>query len=161
MSIKIRVTVPEDVELLKKWLAEPGVLRWFPMFDQREIDDAARIWASYGKLGACFTAEWDNEPCGIANLYIQPYKKLSHQCLFAIIVSENFRNKGIGGALLDHIMKVGKEQFHLEYIHLEVYDGNPAINLYRRKGFVEYGVQKHFIKDSGEYINKIMMQRYL
>ncbi len=159
--ISIRVTKPEDAAPLKEWLFEPGVLRWFPMFDEREVDDAVRIWVSYAKYEACFTAEWEGVPCGIANFYLQPYKKLAHQCLFAIIVAEKFRNKGIGTALLSHLVKTGKEKFKIETLHLEVYEGNPAIHLYQRMGFKEYGVEPKFIKEKGEYISKIMMQKHL
>ncbi len=160
-NMHIRLTQPEDAEHLKTWLFEPGVLRWFPMFDEREVDDAVRIWIGYAKYEACFTIEWDGVPCGIVNLYLQPYKKLAHQCLFAIIVSEKFRNKGIGTVLLSYLMKVAKEKFKIEILHLEVYEGNPAIHLYQRMGFTQYGVETHFIKDQGEYISKIMMQKYL
>ncbi len=161
-NLTIRVTdIEKDSPHLKSWLFEPGVLRWFPMFDEREVDDAVKIWVSYAKYEACFTIECDGVPCGVANLYLQPYKKLSHQCLFAIVVSEKFRNKGIGKELLTHLMKSAKEKFNIEILHLEVYEGNPAIRLYRRMGFIEYGVEKHFIRDNAEYISKIMMQKYL
>lgn len=160
--ITIRPTKPEDdAGPLKQWLMEPGVLRWFPMLDEREVDDSVRIWVSYAKHGACLTADWNNEACGMANLYIQPYKKLAHQCLFAILVSEKQRNKGVGTALLNELMKLAKEKFHIEILHLEVYKGNPAIHLYQRAGFKEYGEQPRFIKEKNEYITKIMMQRYL
>lgn len=157
----IRVTQPEDAPLLKSWLFEPGVLRWFPMMDEREVDDAVKIWVGYGKYEACFTAEYEGTACGMANLYLQPYKKLAHQCLFAIIVSEKFRNKGIGTQLLNYLMKTAKEKFKIELLHLEVYEGNPAIHLYQRAGFTVYGTEKHFIKDKGEYISKTMMQKSL
>ncbi|MFI5334913.1 MAG: GNAT family N-acetyltransferase [Chlamydiales bacterium] len=160
-KIRIRVTKPEeDAPHLKRWLSEPGVLRWFPMYDEREIDDAVRIWVGYSKFEACFTAEWEGEPCGIANFYLQPYKKLAHQCLFAIIVSEKHRNKGVGAALIDYLLQ-SAPKFKIEILHLEVYDGNPAIRLYRRKGFVEYGVEPRFIKENGQYTSKIMMQKTL
>lgn len=160
-KIRIRVTRPdEDAPHLKSWLSDPKILRWFPMFDEREIDDAVRIWVGYSKYEACFTAEWEGEPCGIVNYYLQPYKKLSHQCLLAIIVSEKYRNKGVGTALLNHLIQ-NAPKFNLEILHLEVYEGNPAIHLYKRLGFVEYGIESRFIKDRGEYISKIMMQKVL
>ena len=159
MNLTIRLTRPEeDAPHLKSWLMEPGILRWFPMFDEREVDDSVRIWVSYAKLEACFTAEWEGEPCGMANYYLQPYKKLAHQCLFAIIVAEKHRNKGIGTALVQELISRAKSH-KLETLHLEVYDGNPAIHLYQRMGFVQYGVEPRFIKERGEYIAKIMMQR--
>jgi putative acetyltransferase len=159
--LSIRFTKEEDAPFLTKWLTDPVILRWFPMLNDREIEDAVRIWMGYCKYEATLTAEWEGKPCGMANLYLQPYKKLAHQCLFAIIVEESYRGKGIGTALLQDLMKLAKEKFRIEMLHLEVYEGNPAIHLYQRLGFKEFGFQKHFIKEKGEYLGKIFMQKFL
>lgn len=161
MSIHIRLTKPEDTENLKKWLFSGNAIQWFPMINEKEIDDAARIWVSYAKLEAGITAEWEGIACGMANLYIQPYKKLAHQCLFSIIVDHEYRNKGVGAALITHLKHYAKERFKIEVLHLEVYDGNPAIRLYERMGFKKYGQQERFIKDQGRYVTKICMQQTL
>lgn len=140
---------------------QPGSRDWFPLYDLREVEDAARIWVSYYKMGALVTALCDGVPCGIANLYIQPYKKLAHQCLFAIIVDQKYRGRGIGTKLLGDLIELGRNTFHLKMIHLEVYEGNPAIHLYERMGFAQYGAQPHFIKEAGRYLTKIFMQKKL
>lgn len=158
-EIATRFADDSDYDRLISWLKQPGVLRWFPLHDQREIEDAAKIWMTNAKQKAVLTALYNGEPCGIATLYIQPFKKLAHQSLFAIIVDENYRNRGVGKKLLTDLIALGKERFKLELIHLEVYDGNPAVHLYERMGFKEYGFQRHFIKDKGEYIGKRLMQR--
>lgn len=160
-KLEIRFTVPEDAPLLTEWLSEPNILRWFPMIDAREIEDAVKIWIGYAKYEAAITALWDGEPCGMSTLYLQPYKKFAHQCLFSIIAKKEFRGKGVGTFLLENLMKLAKEKFRIEILHLEVYEGNPAINLYRRVGFEEFGKQDHFIKENGEYLSKTFMQKYL
>ena len=159
--LTIRMAEDGDQKYLIEWLLQPGVLRWFPLSDVREVEDAARIWISYAKQNAVLTALWNGVPCGIANLYLQPYKKLSHQCLFAIIVDEVYRGKGVGRRLMEELMILAKERFKLELLHLEVYEGNPAVHLYRNLGFTEYGRQRHFIKDEGQYLAKILMQKAL
>lgn len=159
--LKIRLTKLEDAPHLLQWLSEPEILRWFPMFDAREIEDATRIWVGYSKIEAGLTAEWDNEPCGMANLYIQPYKKLAHTCLFSIIVKNGMRGKGVGRALIEQLKKHAKEKFKIEILHLEVYDGNPASHLYERTGFKEFGRQSRFIKEDGKYVAKVFMQQEL
>jgi RimJ/RimL family protein N-acetyltransferase len=161
VPLKIRFGEESDQKYLMEWFLQPGVLEWFPLTGLREIEDAARICMSYVKQGALLTAVWDGIPCGIANLYLQPYKKLAHQALFAILVDERYRGKGVGTRLLEDLIALGKERFHLELIHLEVYEGNPAIRLYQRFGFEEYGVEKRFVKDQGRYLNKIMMQKVI
>lgn len=159
IEITTRFTEESDYDLLVTWLMRPGVLRWFPLYDLREVEDAVRIWIYHTKQSAVLTALVDGVPCGVAVLYLQPFKKLAHQCLFAIVVDEPYRGRGVGTKLLTDLMALGKERFQLTMLHLEVYDGNPAIHLYRRLGFEQYGFQRCFIKDNGEYIGKIMMQR--
>jgi len=160
-GLHFRPTKLEDAPALTSWLSDPEILRWFPMFDMREIEDAVRIWVGYARLEAGITAEYNGEPVGMANLYIQPYKKLVHTCLFSIIVKSDLRGKGIGSALIEELLKLAKEKFHIEILHLEVYDGNPARRLYERAGFKEFGRQNKFIKENGKYIAKIFMQKKL
>ncbi|MBY0528583.1 MAG: GNAT family N-acetyltransferase [Rhabdochlamydiaceae bacterium] len=160
-ELTFRVSSPDDAPHLIKWLSDPSILRWFPMLDAREIEDSVRIWLGYARIGANLTVEYNGIPCGMANLYIQPYKKLAHTCLFAIIVQDEYRGKGIGGALLNELSKLAREKFQIEILHLEVYEGNPAKKLYERFGFKEFGKQTHFIKDSGKYTAKILMQKKL
>ena len=159
--LTFRLTNQDDAPPLLQWLSDPKVLQWFPMYDAREIEDAVRIWVGYSRIEAGVTALWDGVPCGMANLYIQPYKKQAHTCLFSIIVKENMRGKGVGKGLLEHLMKHAKDRFKIEILHLEVYDGNPAKHLYERLGFKEFGRQSRFIKEDGKYTAKIFMQRKL
>lgn len=159
--IEIRPASETEAPYLTKWLSDPVILRWFPMTDAKEIEDAVKIWLGYSKFQACFTAYVDGIPVGMSTLYLQTYQKFAHQCLFAIIVDENYRNRGIGKALLEHMMKAAKDQFKIEVLHLEVYEGNPAKRLYERMGFTEFGRQPKFIKMDGEYLDKIMMQKDL
>ncbi|MGE5196858.1 MAG: N-acetyltransferase family protein [Anaerolineae bacterium] len=160
-DVEIRLTEAQDAPYLTSWLKEPGILRWFPMFDDREIDDGVNVWINYAKLQAALTADYKGVPCGMAVLYLQPYVKLAHQCVLAIIVSSQHRGKGVGTLLLQALMRLAKDKFDMEMLHLEVYQGNPAIHLYRRLGFEEFGYQSHFIKDNDEYIGKIYMQKIL
>ncbi len=157
--LTFRLTSIEDTPFLLRWLSDPQILRWFPMFDAKEIEDAVRIWIGYSRIEAGITADWNGEAVGMANLYIQPYKKLAHTCLFSIIVKEDMRGKGVGKALIEHLIKHAKEKFKIEILHLEVYEGNPAKHLYDRTGFKEFGCQTRFIKEDGKYIAKIFMQK--
>ncbi len=159
--LSFRLTNQDDAPFLAKWLSDPNILCWFPMCDAREIEDSVRIWIGYSKIESGITALWNGVPCGMANLYIQPYKKQAHTCLFSVIVQEEMRGKGVGKGLLEHLMKHAKEKFKIEILHLEVYEGNPARRLYDRLGFKEFGRQSRFIKENGKYSGKIFMQKYL
>lgn len=157
----IRYTELTDDLYLKEWLKEPGVLRWFPMHNEIEVDDAVKHWIGFSKFKCSLTVLYKGEPCGLSTLYLMPYKKIAHQCLLSIIVAQEHRGKKVGSLLLNNIMHLAKEHFRIEYLYLEVYESNPAIHLYRKFGFKEVGTQPHFIKEEGNYYAKIIMERAL
>lgn len=160
-KIEIRYTDPSDAKYLKEWLSEPGILRWFPMFDEVEIDDAVMRWIGFHRYKCSLTAVRNGIPCGLTTLYLQPYRKLAHQCEFGIIVGGGNRGFGIGGLLLKNLMHLAKENFRIELLHLQVYAENPAMRLYRRFGFREFGRQTHWIKDNGVFVGRVFMERFI
>lgn len=160
-GLKIRYTVSEDAGPLHEWLLEPGILKGFPMKDPPEIEDAVKHWIGFAKYKSSLTATIDDKAVGIATLCLMPYRKIAHQCLLSIIVSKETRGKGVGTLLINNLLHLAKKNFGIEVVYLEVYEGNPAVSLYHRFGFTEIGFQKHFMKDDGEYIGKVVMQRVL
>lgn len=161
-ELQIRYTDLSDAKHLRQWLNEPEVGRWFPMDDQVEIDDAVNRWIGFSRYKCSLTAVKDGIPCGITTLYLQPYRKLAHQCEFGIIVGHDYRGKGVGTELLKNLMHLAKKQFRIELLHLQVYADNPAIRLYSRMGFKEFGRQNQWIKErDGTYTGRVFMERFL
>ncbi len=165
MSIKkkelfVRPTQLEDALELKKWLLDQEVAPYFPMQDQVEIEDAANRWVGFCRYRCSLTAVEDDHPIGLCTLYLQPYRKLMHQSEFGIIVSPTHRGSGIGTRMLKALFELAKRDFSLSLIHLQVYQGNPAIRLYERMGFREFGRQSKWIKESnGSYRGRIFMEK--
>lgn len=161
-GVEIRYTELADAKYLKQWLSDPSVARWFPMYDQVEIDDATNRWISFYRYKCSLTAVKDGIPCGLTTLYLQPYRKLAHQCEFGIIVSPEMRGQGVGTLLIQSLMQLAKQNFRIELLHLQVYEQNPAMRLYERLGFREYGRQTHWIKEGdGVYVGRVFMERFL
>ncbi len=160
-NVELRYTILEDAEPLKEWLLEPGILRGFPMQDPLEVEDSVKHWIGFSKYKSSLTATIDGKPVGLATLCLMPYRKLAHQCLLSIIVSGEARGKGVGTLLMNNLIYLAKDFFGIEVLYLEVYEGNRAISLYHRFGFREVGFQKHFMKEEGEYVGKIVMERIL
>ncbi len=158
-QIVIRNTVEADTMALRNILNEPEVLEFYPMSSSKEVDDAIRVWQFYMRQGSVFTVEVDGFPAGMAVVYVNNYKKLKRQALFAIVIGKKYRGKGLGTKLLTFIMDKAKNQFGIKLLHLEMYEGNPARTLYERFGFQFYAEHKKFLKEaSGTYKSKIMMQ---
>lgn len=160
--LNFRYTEPGDAYYLMEWLKDPKTISGFPMCDEVEIEDAAHRWVSFSRYKCSITALMDGKPVGIATLYLQPYRKLAHQCEFGIIVEKEHQNQGIGHFLIRNLSHLAKTRFHIEVLHLTVYTTNPAINLYKREGFVEFGRQEHFTKEpDGSYTGRVFMQKNL
>jgi putative acetyltransferase len=152
----------DDGTHLKSWLLAPGILKWFPICNEREVDDAVHFWLSYIRFGCAITIEQNKEPIGMCTLYLPFLEKIKHQCLFVICVTPKARNQGIGSALLTYMMEMAKRDYHIEILQLEVYEGNPALRLYERLGFEVIGTHPNFLKEEdGNYRTKIFMQKRL
>lgn len=162
-NIKLEISnIKRDSPYLKKFLLEPDVLRYFPMVNEREVDDAVRIWISYAKQEACFTLLKNEIPIGICTIYPHYAKKILHQSLLSIIVTQQERGKGYGKYMLDYLEEVARNKFGMKLLHLEVYENNPAQRLYERQGYEVYGVHKNFLKEGdGIYKDKILMQKWI
>lgn len=160
-GLECRYTVSEDAGPLKQWLLQPGVLSAFPMSDEAEVDDSVKHWIGFARYRSSLTAVINGTAVGLATLCLMPYKKLMHQCLLSIIVSEEVRSRGVGTVLMNNLIHLAKNYFGIEVIYLEVYEGNRAIALYRRFGFKEIGSQRHFMKEQNKYVSKIIMERVL
>lgn len=160
-ELTIRLTEEGDGPYLKKWLSDSEVLRWFPLQDEREIDDAVRVWMSYVQKKSSLTALWNGVPCGSAVLNLQSFQKLAHTCLLTILVEEDKRGRGVGTALLSDLIDLARDTFHLEILHLEVYEDNPAVGLYLKMNFKTFGEHKQFTREKDRYRSKICMQKIL
>ncbi len=154
----IRYSQLSDFDYLKKWLFSPGMLHWFPMSAPKEVEDAAQCWIGYSRFSASITATIDGIPCGIGTLFLMPYRKVAHHCQFKIIVSPEFQKKGIGASLVKNLMHLAKKYFHLEKIHIEIFEGNPILNLLLKHGFRIYARQQKYVKEGDRYLERILLE---
>lgn len=160
-GVQIRYTRESDATPMRKWFDDPEIGKWFPMGESHEVDDSVYRWIGFSRFKCSLTMEKDGVPCGIATLYLQPYRKLAHQCEFGIIMAPGYRGQGLGTLLLNSLIHMAKTKFGIELMHLQVYEDNPAIHLYRRFRFKEFGRQTHWIKDYGEYVSRVFMERFI
>lgn len=159
---EFRLTRMSDSIELEHWLSDFKVFNFFPMYADCEFKEAATRWVSFSRYRSSLTALIDGKMVGLVTLYLQPYKRLMHQSEMGIIVAPSHRGQGIGSSLMDEVEKMAKQQFQIELLHLQVYFNNPAIHLYERKGFREFGRQERFMKqDDGSFQGRIFMQKQI
>lgn len=63
--------------------------------------------------------------------------------LLLIAVLPDHHRLGVGGQLLDHFIEHARES-GIGRVHLEVRDGNPAVEMYRKAGFSRAGRRRNY-----------------
>lgn len=98
---------------------------------------------------------------GIVGLAFEPREKARHKAtLFGMYVSTDFRQHGLGFALVQAAVGEAQKNLALKVLQLTVTAGNDAaFNLYQRCGFIQYGLEPLAVRVGEEYYDKIHMWR--
>jgi ribosomal protein S18 acetylase RimI-like enzyme len=116
-----------------------------------------------GKLDVVLGAFDEGRLAGIAGLALEPREKARHKAtLFGMYVSADVRQRGLGRQLVQAVLAEARTHQYLRLIKLTVTAGNDAaFNLYRRCGFVQFGLEPMAVRVGEEYFDKIHMWREL
>lgn len=159
-ELEIRYSNSQDGKHLLGWLKRPDINKWYPPKGKKEINDFASNWIGFSRFNASLTAIYKNEIYGIGTLFLMPYKKVAHHCMFYMIVNpEHFRKK-IGTSLLKNLLNLAENYFHFESIVAEVFENSPIIGLLENYDFEKFASQNDYVKDDNEYKSRILYQHF-
>lgn len=103
-------------------------------------------------------AEFENQLIGNIDLTGNHRQVMQHNALVGMGMLLEWRNQGLGSALMQAAIDWAKSNPILENLQLEVYAENVAgINLYQKMGFKQCGIIPNLFKDNGKYCDSIMM----
>lgn len=103
-------------------------------------------------------AEHENQILGNIDLTGNRRKVMEHTALIGMGIAKEFRNIGLGTALLSECVDWAKQNPILELIWLQVYTDNKlGVSLYKKMGFSENGLIKNFFKHKGNYYDNLTM----
>lgn len=106
-------------------------------------------------------AEYEGRIIGVLTLTRESFRKNYHVAVLGIAIRNDFRHVGIGTALMNTSFEWAREN-GIEKICLEVFStNNNAISLYRKLGFEVEGIKKKQFKIRGEYVDDILMAKFL
>jgi RimJ/RimL family protein N-acetyltransferase len=100
---------------------------------------------------------------GVVGLGREPRMKVRHKgVVFGMYVAPEHCGRGVGTALLRHLIAEARRDRALEQLTLTVTDGNDGARaLYERAGFATFGVEPRAVRIGDAYRDKIHMIRVL
>jgi RimJ/RimL family protein N-acetyltransferase len=98
---------------------------------------------------------------GMAGFMRREGAKDAHKgMLWGMYVQAGSRNAGVGRRLAEAVIDFAGQQ--VEVLQLTVVSENqPARRLYASLGFIEYGIERHALKQDGRYYDEILMAKNL
>ncbi|MGZ9737228.1 N-acetyltransferase family protein [Pseudomonas sp. GNP012] len=115
------------------------------------------------KLDVVLGAFEEGRLAGIVGLAFESREKARHKVtLFGMYVTPGVRQRGLGHELVQAALAEAQHHAGLRLIQLTVTAGNDAaFNLYRRCGFVQFGLEPMAVRVGEDYFDKIHMWREL
>lgn len=98
---------------------------------------------------------------GMGDVTRSTFEAESHIGAFGLMIARDWRGKGLGSFLMDKTLEEAKKYMtELKIIRLGVFKNNPvAENMYKKKGFVQYGNLPNGLLHRGEYVDHVYMYK--
>ena len=104
----------------------------------------------------------DNGIVSIAQISSPNRKRIAHNSELSISVKKAYWNIGIGSAIMEELIKFGKEHSTIRNISLGVKASNyKAVKMYEKFGFKKIGVHKNYFNVNGDFDDEILMDLFL
>jgi len=140
MPLKIQLATIDQLDaILAQMRQMQGDDPWSEPFDEPVVRGNVAELLENPVYGVAYLAEEACEPVGYLIVcfdYSFEYRGKG-AWVDELFVARPHRGKGIGSQLLDAAEKAAAE-YNAKYLHLEVSHGNRAVELYRRRGFVDH-----------------------
>lgn len=162
-SFHFRPEQATDTELLWNMfstLSEVTVSNLIPPFTRERVEGWTRN-IDYSKVLAIVAVTGDERIVATASLQFNPQEVLRHKAELGITVHDSCQNRGIGTALLSHLLGIAKER-GIKKVHLTVRaDNERAIRLYGKFGFKVEGTFHNEMCLNGKFIDDYRMALFL
>jgi RimJ/RimL family protein N-acetyltransferase len=164
-QVTIRKAVPDDAERLLAYfrqvleepdidlLTSPGEFNYTIDDERKLVDERARSDNSVFLL-----AEVDGQIIGLLGCEGGKRRKVRHVTVLGMSVRKDWRDRGVGKALMAHAINWAKSTGVVKRIELSVFARNArALHLYEQCGFVIEGRRRRAICQNGEYLDLLEM----
>lgn len=103
-------------------------------------------------------AEYNGEIVGNVDVTGHTRRMMQHTAVIGMGILSNWRNSGLGSALMETAINWAKNCPQLELLWLQVYTDNVlVVNLYKKMGFKDSDVLEKYFKQNGRYQDMLTM----
>jgi ribosomal protein S18 acetylase RimI-like enzyme len=108
---------------------------------------------------AIFGAFQESGLCAVVGVQRESMRKLAHKCfIWGVYVAPESRGHGVGEKLLSHVLVYAATVLGARQVNLGVNTKNSAaIALYKKLGFVEFGLERDYLLVGGELQDEYQM----
>lgn len=166
-TVTIRTALPEDAKevlrFIQRIISEAPFLitteAEFKVSYEQQKQFLNDIFVDDGKLAV--VAEYQSKIIGFLDFHKGNKKRIQHQGSLGMSVADEFRNQGVGKAMLTSLLAWAKEHPFIEKVCLEVFSENTnAKALYSNVGFVEEGRKVKAIKVNEDIYYDLISMAY-
>ena len=158
-DIVIRHIETRDAEALRQINAHPEVypdLLQLPYPSVELWQERLKPQPGLRHLVACI----DEQVVGHLALRVEQNARRGHVASFGISTAPDFRQRGVGSALMREMVNLCDNWLRIERIELTVFVNNPAaVALYQKFGFEIEGTGKNYALRNGQYVDAYFMAR--
>ncbi len=163
-QVSIRQAEIADAETLlntiKTYLADSDYVPLLATEIKWTIEDREEWIKSFlaNENSLLLVAEYQNQILGNIDLTGSRRKIMEHTAVVGMGMLKEWRNTGLGTALLTHAIDWAKQNPILELIWLQVYTQNVlGLNIYKKMGFQDNGIIKNYFKHGEQYFDNLTM----
>lgn len=157
MRLTVRAMADSDWSSLAQLFQQP-VFRWWTLrMPYQSTNDIKRLVEGRASSGLSLVAEQEGVVVGCAMLYRFQGRR-QHVADFWMGVDDSHHRQGIGALMLKELTETASRWLNIKRLELTVFsDNEPAIELYKKHGFVVEGMHMKYAFRDGEYVDAVSM----
>jgi len=160
-NMKVRHSEPADIPAIRAIYAEPTVQASTLQLPYPSLELWENRLLTPNLNFHSLVAVADERVFGHLGIHIFESPRRRHAANIGLGVSESARRRGVASALVDAAIDLCEKWAGIRRIELETYtDNEPAIALFKRKGFLVEGAARGYALRDGCYVDALLMARH-
>jgi len=157
-KVKLNRISKNDLLILKEARNDKRIRHWCRQHDLISDLDQERWYEQQNQdptISMYSILDLDNNLCGVCGL--TSIDHIIRRAEFSLYILPSKQRQGLAEKALKTLFNHGFLELNLNQIYGETFDGNPALNLFKKIGMAVDGLRREFYYKDGEYKDSILI----